>query len=442
MSILYRRRSRRLRTLSACSAIVALSVAAVACGDDDSDRGAAVTTAPSATTTAAGADTTTASDGTTGASSSGGDIDAATQAVIDKVFQTEMDPADVHPLIVEALARSTQELTPAQLDTAYECWRGSDCTVPGGGEDVLAIVDAFGGNTWRRISKMEAILQAMTYPEIGRIISSDANFDLPTYQSQVRGAVAQGANLVIGYNDFGDSMAPTFKDAQDAGAFVSVYVGPVPSAGADTIVTQIVTDTCGAGKNMAQRADELTGGSGSVAFFNGTPGNPQGAEWNKCALEAMEGTGVEKTFEADTSWTPAGAAEAAAAQIATGETVDAILYDYADPLPGVVDTYEQAGKVPPALVTWTMNNDLFKVWEDAQGTDNAFELYYTSGLNWAARVSVTAVVEAKGGNPSDAVIKYPLPFVPAAKGMYQADKPGDFPGTALVPAELLARMIG
>jgi ribose transport system substrate-binding protein len=348
----------------------------------------------------------------------------------------------VHPLIVEALARSTQELTPAQLDTAYECWKGSDCTVPGGGDSVLAIVDAFGGNTWRRISKMEAILQAMTYPEIGRIISSDANFDLPTYQSQVRGAVAQGADLVIGYNDFGDSMAPTFKDAQDAGAFVSVYVGPVPSAGADTIVTQIVTDTCGAGKNMAERAEEVTGGTGSVAFFNGTPGNPQGAEWNKCALETMDGTGVKKAFDADTNWTPAGAAEAAAAQIATGSSVDAILYDYADPLPGVVDTYEQAGKTSPALITWTMNNDLFKVWEDAQGTDKAFDLYYTSGLNWAARVSVTAVVDAKNGNPSDAVIKYPLPFVAAASGMYEADKPGDYPGTALVPADLLARMIG
>ena len=142
---------------------------------------------------------------------------------------------------------------------------------------VLAIADAFGGNTWRRISKMELILQALTYPEIGRIISSDANFDLPTYQSQVRGAVAQGADLIVGYNDFGDAMAPTFKDAQDAGAFVTVYVGPVPSAGADSVVTQVVTDTCGAGTAMADAAIELTGGEGKVAFFNGTPGNPQGA---------------------------------------------------------------------------------------------------------------------------------------------------------------------
>jgi ABC-type sugar transport system substrate-binding protein len=223
-----------------------------------------------------------------------------------------------------------------------------------------------------------------------------------------------------------------------------VYVGPVPSAGPEAIVTQIVTDTCGAGTSMADTAIELTGGSGTVAFFNGTPGNPQGAEWNECALDqfAAEGGGVEQTFAADTSWTPAGAAEAASALIATGDSVDAILYDYADPLPGVVDTFIQAGEAPPALVTWTMNNDLFRVWEEAQGTDNEFALYYTNGLNWVARVSVTAVVNALNGTPSDAVINYPLPFVPAEPGMYLPDMPGDFPGTAIVPDDLVRRMIG
>jgi ABC-type sugar transport system substrate-binding protein len=370
--------------------------------------------------------------------------DAVVQELINRTFQTEMDSAELHPLIVEALTRATTELSAEQLETAYECWSGTDCTVPDGGDVVLAIVDAFGGNTWRRISKMETILQALTYPEIGRIISSDANFDLPTYQSQVRGAVAQGANILVGYNDFGDAMLPTFQDAQDQGAFVSIYVGPVPSADAGAIVTQIVTDTCGAGTSMADTAIELTGGEGTVAFFNGTPGNPQGAEWNQCALDqfAAEGGGVEQTFAADTSWTPAGAAEAASALIATGDPVDAILYDYADPLPGVVDTFIQAGQTPPALVTWTMNNDLFRVWEEAQGTDNEFELYYTNGLNWVARVSVTAVVNALNGNPSDAVINYPLPFVPAAPGMYLPDMPGDFPGTAIVPDDLVRRMIG
>lgn len=457
-----RTRSVRAQRASRLAVATVLVLASAACGSDSSSgsaktTGGAATTAgpttPGAASTAAPA-TTAAAAGTAGAGAAttavaagntgGSTDDAALTALVTKIFQQPMKRSDIDPLILEALGRATKDLSAEQLDTAYGCWKGSDCKVPGGGGKVLAIVDAFGGNTWRRISKMETILQALTYPDIGRIISSDANFDLPTYQSQVRGAVAQGADLLVGYNDFGDAMAPTFKDAQSAGALVSIYVGPVPAAKADSIVTQIVTDTCTAGKSMAETAIKLTGGKGDIAFFNGTPGNPQGAAWNKCALTelAAKGPDVKQTFAADTNWTPAGAAEAASALIATGKPVSAILYDYADPLPGVVDTFKQAGKKSPALITWTINNDLFNVWETAQGTPNAFDLYFTSGLNWVARVSVTAVMNAAAGKPAAAVINYPLPFVPAKKGMYDATKPGDFPATAIIPDALLKRMLG
>ena len=444
-------RSSRRWTIASRSVFASVFVLlAAACGSDSTSKPAAApppaASTPAASTPAASTPaTSTPPVSTPGGTTADGSVDdAALTTLITKVFQKDMNRADIDPLILKAIGRATKTLTAAQLDTAYECWKGSDCKIKGGGGKVLAIVDAFGGNTWRRISKMETILQAVTYPEIGRIISSDANFDLPTYQSQVRGAIAQGANLMVGYNDFGDAMAPTFKDAQSSGAFVSVYVGPVPSAGADAVVTQIVTDTCGAGKSMADAAIQITGGKGDIAFFNGTPGNPQGAAWNKCALEqlASKGPGVKQTFSADTSWTPAGAAQAASALIATGKPVSAILYDYADPLPGVVDTFKQAGKKSPALITWTINNDLFHVWEAAQGTSDAFDLYYTSGLNWVARVSVTAVVDAAAGKPDKAVVNYPLPFVRAKKGLYDASKPGDFPATAIVPDDLLKRMLG
>jgi ABC-type sugar transport system substrate-binding protein len=434
-------RSSRVRRWTALTAGLVLVVSAAACGSDDDTSEPAE--APEATS--AEAPEATSAEAPEATSAEAPVDDGELDAILAQVFQTDSVSADdVHPLILEALSRATTELSAEQLDVAFACWEGTDCEVPGGGDVTLAIADSFGGNTWRRISKMETILQALTYPEIGRIISSDANFDLATYQSQVRGAAAQGADLIVGYNDFGDTMLPTFQDAQDEGAYVSVYVGPVPSAGADAIVTQVVTATCESGQSMAETAIEIIGGEGTVAFFNGTPGNPQGAEWNECALDALEtaGGGVTQTFSADTNWTPAGAAEAASALIGSGETVDAILYDYADPLPGVVDTFVQAGETPPALVTWTMNNDLFRVWEEAQGTENEFQLYYTNGLNWVARVSVTAVMNALAGNPSDAVINYPMPFVAAKVGDYLSDKPGDFPGSAVVPDALLERMIG
>ena len=47
----------------------------------------------------------------------------------------------------------------------------------GGGNEV---------NVWRAVSHMEAILQALTYPEIGTIVSTAANFDGPVRSTRQR----------------------------------------------------------------------------------------------------------------------------------------------------------------------------------------------------------------------------------------------------------------
>ena len=53
------------------------------------------------------------------------------------------------------------------------------CDTGSGGELVMGYADGGGDtvNVWRSVSHMEAILQALTYPEIGKIVSTAANFD-------------------------------------------------------------------------------------------------------------------------------------------------------------------------------------------------------------------------------------------------------------------------
>jgi hypothetical protein len=98
--------------------------------------------------------------------------------------------------------------------------------------------------------------------------------------------------------------------------------------------------------------------------------------------------------------------------------------------------------VTPALVTWTSNNGLFKEWEQRQGTPKAFELYFTNGLNWQARVSVTAVMDLLDGKTVENQLVVPQPFVKATKGIYESDRPDDYPGpSVLVPDSLVDRML-
>ena len=80
---------------------------------------------------------------------------------------------DLDPVVQEALRRAALELTPEQQDKAFECWEATTCEV-GDGDITLGIAEGFGGNLWRKTAKMEIILQALTYPSIGKIIFTDA----------------------------------------------------------------------------------------------------------------------------------------------------------------------------------------------------------------------------------------------------------------------------
>jgi ABC-type sugar transport system substrate-binding protein len=426
MSNLMRRRSgpRGLRR-PVLSASVAALVLAAACGSGDSgDSG---------------------DDGGGGASDSSvvdlDSIDAATvQETVNQAFLTdEVKLEDLDPTVQEAFTRASIELTDEQLDKAYECWEGTGCEI-GDGEIILGIAEAYGQNQWRKISKMEVILQALTYPDVGQIIFTDAQGDLAKFQSNVRSLAAQGATAIVSYNDFGAAALPAFQAAQGQGAFISTYVGPVPDAPPESLANQVHGDVCAVGEEMAQVAEEDLGLTGPVAILNGTPGNPQGATWNKCFEEAT--TAVEVGAKQDTDWTLAGAFEAASALVSSGEDYNAILYDYADPIPQVIEAYDKAGKTPPAIITWTSNNGMAKVWEEAQGTEREFPVYYTNALNWQGRVSVTAVMSLLAGNEVAPDIVVPQPFVKAEPGLYDPERPDDYPGpSVLVPDDLMTRML-
>lgn len=432
------RRSRRIAAALAVGAAASLILAACSSGSSTSETPAtsAAAVASASAASAAPASEAPASE----AAAAGGDL----QTIVNQVLRTDAIAADtLDPTIQSALGRAQTPLPQDKLDLALECWKSMDCEVPGGGDVTVGYISPE-VNTWRKVSRMEAILQALTYPEVGRIISVTPEFDLAQMQAGVRSLAADGANVIVGYNDFGAALAPAFKQAQDGGALVSIFVGPAPDAPPGSITTQVTGDVCAIGKEMAQKAAEIVNNAGDIVFFNGTPGNPQGATWNKCAEEELAANfpDVKVVGKYDTGWTLQGAFEAATALLASGQDPKVILYDYADPVPQIVKAYEQAGKPMPNVVTWTSNNDLYKVWEEAQGTDNPWTLADTNSINWPARVSVTALMDQlNSGTPAEGLVIYPLPFVNATPGLYDANYGADYPGPTLVPDSVMQGML-
>jgi len=359
--------------------------------------------------------------------------EAELQETVNTALETEdIKASSLPPLMKEALELATGEPTEEEMETAYECWKSNSCTI-GDGPITLGLADGFGDNTWRQFSKMGVILQAMKFPEVGKIILTNAHGELATFQSNLRSLTAQGAKAIVVYNDFGPAAYSALEAAQREGAAISTYVGPNDGAPVTAINTRVQPDICQAGKEMAKATEEAIGGKGPVAYFEGTPGNPEDEGWKKCASEE----GIESVFEGETEWTPAGAQKAASALVASGKPVKAILYSYSNPVPSIVNVYLKAGKEIPAIVTWTQNNETTCQW-----IEHPYKLYQTNALNWAARVSVDAVVRKTEGEEVPEAVIYPQPFSPAKKSSCEKGKPAEYPGSsALIPEFLTEKML-
>jgi ABC-type sugar transport system substrate-binding protein len=416
-----RRGGRPLALALTCAALAGLVVAG--CGSSGNNSTTSSGGSSTGASTAGGGASTTASNGVT---------PAQLQATVDQAMQAHIPISSVPPLMQDALSLATPTPSAADMDKAFTCFQQTTCTL-GSGKITLGYADGFGDNTWRRFSKMSAILQAMRYPDIGKIIFTNAHGQLATFQSDIRNLTAQGARAIVTYDDFGPSAYPAYTAAQRSGAVVSSFVSPLDGAPTSAVTTRVQPDICTAGRTMASVTRQAVGSAG-VAYFTGTPGNPQDTAWQRCATTA----GTNAIFKADTNWTPAGAQTAASALIASGKPARAILYSYSNPVPNIVKAFNSANKPVPAIITWTQDNGTSCIWRRSP-----FTLYQTNALNWAARVSVTATMTRLDGKSVPDAVIYPFPFVRAKASDCDPSRPADYPGTsALVPTALVTKILG
>ena len=400
-------------SLTACAAALLVAVSASACGGSDSS-------APSGTAKDA-------------ASSAEVEVsEADLQKTVDQALSVDdINASTLPPLMQDALSRASRELTPAQLDKAYECWKATSCTL-GNGELTLAHVDVFAGNTWRQFTKMNVILQALTYPEVGEYVYTDANYDLATYQANLRTVTAQGADAIVTINEFGPAADAALVAAQRQGAHVATYVGAMEDAPEQAYTTRVQYDLCATGEAMAETIEKATSTQGPIAYFEGLAGNPQDAKVKDCVTDA----GVQTVFTDATEFTAAGTQKAASALIASGKPVEAILYSYANTVPSIVNAYRKAGQEVPAIITTTQSNATA-----CQREEDPYPLFFTNSANWAARISVDASVKAAAGEDVPKSVIFPLPFFEATSTDCDMSKPAEYPGPALIPDVLTEKML-
>jgi ABC-type sugar transport system substrate-binding protein len=348
---------------------------------------------------------------------------------------------DAGPVIAESFRRAAMDLTPEQRALALKCWKASTCET-GHGTLTVAYADGFGENVWRQVTKMEFIAQALTYPDIKKIIYTSAGGDAAKAVSDMRAYIAQKVDVIVVFADAGAALLPTVKEATAAGILVVAHNGTdVGGKPGKDYLSNIAENICNLGAGFVKVvADNSKKNPTDIVELGGTPGNPLSAAWQKCAdAEISKHANLKLLGKADTNWTQEGTFEAMSGFLSQDGSVDGVVYEYADGFRGGLRAYEAANKTPKLIVALrTDEQGLFCDWEKINDAD--FKIFYSSGQNYQSRFALTAAMMKKAGTDVPANIDVPFRMKQVVKGMCNRALPEDASVSTLLDDDMLKAM--
>jgi ribose transport system substrate-binding protein len=373
---------------------------------------------------------------------------------------TDADPAlvekalgpvgEVPDIVLAAIARADQNPDQATIDAAMECWNNVECDTGSGGELTMGVADGGRGNVWRQVTHMEAILQALTYPEIGTIVSRDAQWDAdPTVaEADIQFLIQRGVDFIIGYPDQGTNIAGAILEAEAAGIpyipYSAGYVGLPGQEGAlvpgEDYTSIVGEDLCALGESFAE---VIVGEAeaGPTGILGGTPGNALSAGWQQCFTPALDDDHAPVGPPADTYWVNDFALEAVLGWLSTDPDITGYAYEYADGMYTALDAYEQLD-IPVENITIAVRTDeqtLFCDWADRN--EPSYQIFFSAGGNFQSRVAVTAAMLHLQDYevPAEIIVPHTMREVTADDCDPNRVTP-TVSGTSLVPDAVLAEM--
>lgn len=430
-----------MKHLLKLNVLIVFALLMAACGG-----GSAATEEPAATEAAEAPAATEAAGNEAPANTSGienpdefGERYDADPALLTKAVGTSEGISDI---ALAAFYRAGLPVDQAKIDLAMKCYNEKICETGTGGPLTVALADGFGENFWRQMTHMEFVLQALTYPEIGKIIyvsslmysTGDAARSVADFKS----LVAQDVDIIVFFPDAGEALLPAVREATAQGVVsVTHSYGKIGEPGSD-YATFVAEDVCLLGQLFAQTLNEQVG-SGKVAFLGGTPGNPLSAYWQSCEEPELS-SDLTLVGRADTSWTQQGTLEAVSGLISSDPDIKGYSYEAADSFLGGVRAYEAAGL--PLDVVLTLRTDemsLFCEWEKIDNPN--FKVFYGSGGNYQSRVALTAaMMKLKGYEvPADGII-LPTVMRELTKGTCDPTVPQESSVSSLIPIEIFKLM--
>lgn len=246
----------------------------------------------------------------------------------------------------------------------------------------VALVDGYGGDTWRKITEAELRDEASKCPNITEVAYAEAGGDPQNYSSLINGYTAQGYDIILAFTDFGDAALPAYRSAFEAGVTMVPYFGDISGEAGTDFAVNPFQDSFAIGKHFAEWTGAALGGKGNVLMLGG----PAGAASSQTFMDGFK-DGLkafpELTLLDDnyivTNWNPADAQKATAGLIAQYPQIDAIASDYGVTSLAATKAFLQAGLAVPAMSSIATSNEFNCMYLKAKADGTAWKYLALDG---------------------------------------------------------------
>lgn len=303
----------------------------------------------------------------------------------------------------------------------------------------LALLDGFGGNSWRLVTTASGKEEAAKCPSITQFEYADGQGNTQKAISDINSMAARGINAMVVFGDAGPAVLPALTNAHRAGTIVVPYrvnVGGEEGVNyAKFIGSSFVED----GKSWGNWIKANLPEGGNVLFLSGPAGNSQGLD----ELEGMKSVLDDKYVFinqepfAVTNWDPSLTQQVLSAEIAKNDKIDVIVSDFGPSLVGALPVFAEFKRSIPMLAT-SDGNSLSCFWAQNHEANPDFKLFTVATGNDNARLAVQwAVALATDGTPpADNIFKAPVYEDSVSGTPNPVTCRDDLPGSIYLSAEL------
>ncbi|RUX34047.1 ribose ABC transporter substrate-binding protein [Mesorhizobium sp. M2A.F.Ca.ET.042.01.1.1] len=313
----------------------------------------------------------------------------------------------------------------------------------------LALLDGYGGNSWRQVTTASGKQTVELCPSITKYEYADGQGDTQKSISDIKSMAAKGVDALVVFGDAGPAVLPAITSVFKAGKVIVPYRVDVGGKEGKNYSKFIGSSFVDDGETWGKWIKSILPKGGNLLFLSGPAGNSQGLDELKGMKKVL---GPEYKFVnpepfAVTNWDPALTQKVLTAEIAKDAKIDVIVSDFGPSLVGALPLFNKQNKSIPALAT-SDGNSLGCFWQDNQAKNPDFKLFTVATGNDNVRLAVQwAVALATGGKPpADQIFKAPA-FEDSVTGkpntvQCRKDLPGAIYLSSELPAEDQAKAVG